>query len=320
MPGAELKSDYWVSEYISPWDVYQHGITRIHFWKRTAYQEASIVETGLYGKALVLDGKWQSCTGDEFLYHEPLVHPACVRHGSPRTALVLGGGEGATVRELLRWTTIQRVTMVDIDAEVVDACREHLPEMHQGAFDDPRTDLVIGDALDYIAEPAHTPPGGWDVIISDLSDPILDGPSYNLFTREFFASLKGILAARGILVVQAGSLAPGEARLHAGLSRTLRDVFDHASSYASFVPTYAAPWSYVLCHPDPWDRMSDPAAVDALLADRTTGGFRVFDGRTMLGLFQIPLFARELIDREQTVFTRENPPRFFGAGIADQPR
>jgi len=320
MPGAELKSDYWVTESISPWDVYHHGITRVLFWKRTAYQEASIVETGLYGKALVLDGKWQSCTGDEFLYHEPLVHPACVRHGSPRTALILGGGEGATARELLRWNTIDRVTMVDIDGEVVDACRQHLPEMHDGAFDDPRTDLVIGDALDYIANTSNTPHGGWDVIISDLSDPIVDGPSYQLFTREFYESLKSLLSQRGQLVVQAGSLAPGEARLHAGLSRTLRSVFAHASSYSSCVPTYAAPWSFILGHDEPWDRMPDPARTDETLAQNTTGGFRVFDGRVMLGMLQIPLFVRHLLDREQTVFTRDNPPRFFGTGIADADR
>ena len=87
MPGAQLGTDLWINEYISPWDIYSHGVTRVLAHIDTDYQQLFIVETGVYGKALVLDGKWQSCTGDEFLYHEPLVHPACVLHGDPKYVL-----------------------------------------------------------------------------------------------------------------------------------------------------------------------------------------------------------------------------------------
>ena len=104
MPGGEVRADFWMNEYITPWDIYSHGITRILAHGRTEFQEMHIVETGAYGKALVLDGKWQSCTGDEFLYHEPLVHPAMLQHNSPKHVLILGGGEGATAREVIhRW-------------------------------------------------------------------------------------------------------------------------------------------------------------------------------------------------------------------------
>ncbi len=132
MAGSELKADLWVNEYITPWDIYSHGVSRILAYKKTAFQEMYIVESGAYGKALVLDGKWQSCTGDEFIYHEALVQPAMIAHQEPKTALILGGGEGATTRELLRWKTIEKVMMIDIDGDVVAACKEHLPEMHQG--------------------------------------------------------------------------------------------------------------------------------------------------------------------------------------------
>jgi len=90
----------------------------------------------------------------------------------PGAICVLGGGEGATVREALKWKTIKRVVMVDIDAEVVESCKKHLPEMHQGAFEDPRTEVVIGDALDYLDHSENE----WDIIISDLSDPIEQFP------------------------------------------------------------------------------------------------------------------------------------------------
>jgi spermidine synthase len=121
MAGTELKADMWVSEYITPWDIYVHGVNRILAYQKTAYQEMYIVESGAYGKALVLDGKWQSCTGDEFLYHEALVHPGMIAHHSPQKILILGGGEGATIREVLRWQSVTRVMMVDIDGEVVEA-------------------------------------------------------------------------------------------------------------------------------------------------------------------------------------------------------
>ena len=145
MAGSHLEADLWINEYITPWDIYAHGITKVLAYQKTAFQEMYIVESGAYGKALVLDGKWQSCTGDEFIYHEVLVQPGMIAHGNPKTALVLGGGEGATIREILRWQSIERVVMIDIDGEVVAACQEHLPEMHQGAFEDPRIELKIAD-------------------------------------------------------------------------------------------------------------------------------------------------------------------------------
>ena len=308
MPGSEVRADLWISEYMTPWDIYQHGITRVLAYKKTAFQEMYIVESGSYGKALVLDGKWQSSTGDEFLYHEPLVHPALIQHGAPRTVLVLGGGEGATVREVLRWKEVERVVMVDIDGEVVEACREHLEEMHQGAFEDPRTELVIGDALEYLDTTTET----WDVIISDLSDPIEEGPSFQLFTKEYFEKVQKALASDGTFVVQAGPVSPFEVALHARLCRTVTSLFPHVHSYASYVPTYGAPWGFVLASSSPIATLPDPESIDTLLEEKTAGGFRMLDGRALVGLLQTPRNIRDAIDQEKRVYTLVDPPKFFG--------
>ena len=312
MPGSRVNTDLWITEYISPYDIYQHGVLDILAYEKTDFQEMCIVETGTYGKALVLDGKWQSCTGDEFLYHEPLVHPACVNHGAPRRVLVLGGGEGATVREVLKWKTVERVVMVDIDGEVVEACKRHLPEMHQGAFDDPRTELVIGDALAYLDRADQT----WDIIISDLSDPIEEGPSFKLFTKEYFAQCRRALKPDGYFVVQAGSLAPPEMGLHVRLVKTVQAVFPNVASYGSHVPSYAAPWGFVLGSAAPIADHPDPAAVDALLASQTVGHFRMFDGTTFLGMMCSPKHIRDAIATETEVYTLAEPPKFFGKGVA----
>lgn len=312
MPGSQLNADAWISEYISPYDVYQHGVEQVIAHQTTGFQQMYIVRSGAYGKALVLDGKWQSCTGDEFLYHEPLVHVGAVHHGNPCSVLVLGGGEGATVREALKWHSVQRVVMVDIDAEVVAACREHLPEMHQGAFDDKRTELVIGDALHYLDGCSDE----WDLIISDLSDPIEEGPSYKLFTKEYFETCRRALRTGGCFVVQAGPLAPPEMALHVRLARTVQEVFPHMVSYGSHVPTYASPWGYLLGSSDPIDTRPDPEVVDQLLDARTTGKFKMFDGRALLGMLNGPKHIRESIAAETEVFCLSQPPKFFGTGVA----
>ncbi len=311
MAGNEVRADFWIHEYITPWDFYAHGITNVLAYRKTKFQEMYIVETGAYGKALVLDGKWQSCTADEFLYHEPLVHPAMLHHGAPRSVLILGGGEGATAREVLRWRTVERATMVDIDGEVVTACREHLSEMHQNVFDDSRLEVVIEDALNILDGATQT----WDVIISDLSDPIEDGPSFKLFTKEYFEKAGRVLSPNGVFVLQAGPLSPAELTMHARLVRTMKAVFDQVQSYSTHVPSYAAPWGFALGTASPIDTRPDPDQTDRRLKERTTGGLRMLDGTTLLGMFQLPAHIRRAIANERRIYTLKTPPRFFGRGL-----
>jgi spermidine synthase len=119
---------------------------------QTTYQAVGIYDTVSYGRALFLDGKIQSAEQDEFIYHEALVHPGLVCHPAPRRVLIAGGGEGATLREVLRHNTVQEAVMVDLDAEVVEAARRHLTKWHAGAFTDPRTRLLHADARAYLEE------------------------------------------------------------------------------------------------------------------------------------------------------------------------
>lgn len=310
MAGSEIGADFWISEYITPWDMYVHGITKVLAYKKTAFQEMYIVETGVYGKGLVLDGKWQSCTGDEFIYHEALVHPAMICHGAPRNVLVLGGGEGATVREILRWKTVEQAMMVDIDGDVVEACREHLPEMHQGAFEDSRTNLVIGDALELL----DTTDQKWDIVISDLSDPIEEGPSFQLFTKEYFERVQRVLAPGGYFVLQAGRVAPVELTLHARLASTMSAVFPHVHSYSAYTGSYGSAWGFIIGSTEAIATQPDPAKVDQLLSENTTGGFSLIDGMGLLGMMQTPAYVRKAIASETQVYTLKEPPKFFGKG------
>ncbi len=310
MAGSKVGADSWITEYITPWDIYLHGITKVLAYKKTAYQEMYIVETGAYGKGLVLDGKWQSCTGDEFIYHEALVQPAMICHGSPQKVLVLGGGEGATVREILRWKTVEQVMMVDIDGEVVEACREHLPEMHQNAFEDPRTQLVIGDALEVLDKTDQK----WDIVISDLSDPIEEGPSFKLFTKEFFEKLQRVLAPGGYLTLQAGPVAPVGLRIYARVLRTLSTVFPYVHPYAASTPTFGEPWGFALCSAQMISTQPEPATIDKLLQEKTTDDLQLLDGLALLGMLQTPAYVRRAIASETEIYSMKEPPKFFGKG------
>jgi spermidine synthase len=310
MSGAHVEADLWLSEYHTPWDIYAHGLKRVLAYRQTPFQEMYVVETGAYGKGLVLDGKWQSTTGDEFLYHEPLVHPACCFQGGPRQVLILGGGEGATVREALRWNTVEKVVMVDIDGDMVEACKEYLPEMHQGVFDDPRMELVIGDALDFLDQTTTA----WDVVISDLTDPIEEGPAFPLFTQEHFQQVQKVLAPGGFYIIQGGSLVPPELSIHARTVNTLKTVFSQVHPAFCYAPTYGVSLGLIISSMQPFNTRPDPDQIDRLLAEKTTGGFRMFDGTAFLGMLQLPLYIREAIAQETEIYTLKSPPKPIGKG------
>lgn len=306
MPANALPFTLWLTEYNTPYDAYCHGIVEVVCRKKTRFQEMMIVSSGAYGKALVLDGHWQSSTADEFLYHEPLVHPACVIHGGPEKILILGGGEGAALREALKWRTVRRAVMVDLDAEVVEACRQYLPEMHQGAFDDPRVQVIAADAFDYIDSQSCY----WDVIIFDLTDPVEGGPSAKLFTKEYFQKCRRALAPGGCFELQAGLAGPVEMETHIRLARTVAAVFNSMFHFISQVPTWASPIGFVL-GTDKQITVKDlpPDQVDLLLEEKTQSTFRMFDGSTFCGLMHPPKYLRDAIAAGKGIYTLSNLPK-----------
>jgi spermidine synthase len=133
------------------------------------------------------------------MYHEALVQPALCAHPHPSRVFIGGGGEGATLREVMKHSSVTRGTMCDIDEEVVALCKQHLPTHHKGSFDDARAELVFTDAKAYVEAN-----GPWDVIILDLADPLECGPAFALYTQEFYRTCLDKLTPHGILVTQAG--------------------------------------------------------------------------------------------------------------------
>jgi spermidine synthase len=221
----------WLVDQDSPVDFLALKKEKVLATGRTAFQDYEIFENSQWGRTLMLDSRLQSAQVDEFVYHEALVHPALAAHPDPRRVLILGGGEGATLREVLRHPPVSGAVMVDIDGELVEVCRRWLPSFHQGAFDDPRTTLVFADGRAWLA---GQPDGSFEVIIVDLPEPLEEGPASLLFTWEMYEIVRRKLAPGGLVSVQSGS---GNifAHLMADITRTLRAVFPRVSAYTAFV-------------------------------------------------------------------------------------
>ena len=158
-------SGSWLRDVLSPHERHEHKVRRTLVRAKTRFQNVVLADSCAFGRCLILDGEIQSSERDEFIYHEGLVHPAMALHPGPRDVLILGGGEGATLREVFRHRSVRRVTMVDIDGDVVKFCRKYLGKWHQGAFSDRRTILRIEDAAKFIRETREQ----FDIIISELT-------------------------------------------------------------------------------------------------------------------------------------------------------
>jgi spermidine synthase len=270
--------------------------------QRTAFQTLEICDTQTFGRALFLDNKIQSSERDEHVYHESLVHPALLAHPSPRRVYIAGGGEGATLREVLRHPSVERAVMVDIDREAVEFAREHMAAWHQGAFDDPRAELVYADARAVLARSGDT----YDAIVVDVTDPIAGGPSRLLFTSEFYRLAAARLSRGGVLAVQAESTAPPIAQGHAAIVRTLREVFPIAHGYAAFVASFGEPWGFAVA-----SQSLDPAALAADEVDRRLRerglALRHYDGDTHRHMFSLPRSVRDAIAAADRPITDDRP-------------
>lgn len=297
----------WHIEWYTQQDFHVWGMEPPLVTARTRFQEVVIQDAIAHGRCLLLDDRVQSASNDEWIYHEALVHPAMTAHPNPRRVLILGGGEGATLREILRHPTVERATMVDIDGELVDLCRQHLPEWHQGAFDDPRADLVIGDARTYLVES----PEQFDVIVGDLTDPIEDGVASLLYTRQFFELIRPRLAPGGIYSTQAVGLRyTFSDRIHAAIYSTLGSLFAQVSSYNEFLPAFDTLWAFVAASESVRLPAFTPAEIDDRLAERGLADIlRYYDGVTHQRLFALPKNLRKVL-AASTEIIEENKPLF----------
>jgi spermidine synthase len=220
----------WFDEALHP--EYRQGlkIDRVLYQSGDGLQDLIVFENARFGRVLCLDGVVQTTEGDEFVYHEMLTHVPIMAHGAAEDVLIVGGGDGGMAREVLKHQAVRPV-MVEIDPDVVEFSKQHLPSLSNGAFDDPRLELIIADGCEFVRQTDKR----FDVIIVDSTDPI--GPGEVLFTAEFYADCKRCLKPGGIVVTQNGVpfVQPDEVT---NSYRRLGESFADVHFYRAAIPTY----------------------------------------------------------------------------------
>lgn len=222
----------WFSETLYPEFQQSLTIDDVLFEGCTAFQDAVIFRNSRFGRVLTLDGVIQTTERDEFCYHEMMAHVPMIAHGAVEKVLIIGGGDGGVLRETLKHPTVQ-TTMIELDETVVEICREHMPSLSDGAFDNDRADVRFMDGIKFVKETDEK----FDVIIVDSTDPI--GPGKVLFTDNFYSDCARCLIERGILVTQSGVTFMQGEEARATYQR-MTSQFADSSLYITQVPTYAA--------------------------------------------------------------------------------
>jgi spermidine synthase len=264
-------------------------ISKILHRAETSHQNLIVFETPMFGRVLSIDGIIQTTERDEFIYHEMLAHVPLFAHGGAGRVLIIGGGDGGALREVLRHPSVELARLVEIDAGVIDISRQYLPSLSQGAFDDPRADLVIADGRDYI----KTSDQDYDIILVDSTDPI--GPGAALFTSEFYSNCSATLAKGGILAAQCGVpfSQPNELT---DCYRRLSHSFADVSFYLAAIPVYvggAMAFGWGAAEPA-------PRLVDEMVLERRFGAVgiktRYYSPAVHRAAFALPPSVRSLME------------------------
>ncbi len=207
--------------------------------EKSQYQDISVIETHQFGKMLVIDGTVQTTEGDEFVYHEMLVHVPMFTHDNPEKVLVIGGGDGGSIKEILKHPNVKKIVLVEIDERVVQVSKKYLPEISYG-INDPKVDVVFADGIQYVKENKNE----FDVILIDSTDPV--GPAVGLFSKEFYSAVFACLKQDGIMCAQTESPFLNSS-LIGKIYKDIHSIFPITKLFLASIPTYPSGlWSFTI--------------------------------------------------------------------------
>ncbi len=267
----------------------------------TAFQKLDLVETEEFGRVLILDGITQIAEKNEFQYHEPMVHPALCTHPDPRRVLIIGAGDGAILREVLKYPRIESVDLAELDEGVIRFSKKYLGSIHRNAFNDKRVRVHIVDGRKFV----ENNPGRFDVVIMDMTDPF--GPSKMLYTKNFFTMVKkSFRTPQGVFSMHTESPIT-RPRTFACIQKTLRSVFTHVRPFYIYIQMYAVLWSITTASDE-----SDMAALNADAVDKKLGksgisGLKMYNGAVHQA-FQTPYpFISDILKLKTHILTDKRP-------------
>lgn len=250
--------------------------------EKTPYQELAVIDTYQFGPMLVLDGMVMTTEVDEFVYHEMISHVALATHPNPKNVLVVGGGDGGAIREIIKHPSVERAVLAEIDDRVIEASRDFLPHIAAGLTDS-RVKVEVTDGIAYVRE--H--PGEFDVILIDSTEPV--GPAVGLFAKEFYQSVYKALTDDGIMVAQSESPFFNRDLIH-GIQKNLKEVYPLVKLYLASIPTYPSGlWSFSIA-----SKKHDPLAAD--LSNLPNLKTKYYNADVHRSCFALPNFVKELVE------------------------
>ncbi len=278
----------WIPETLHEHFQFHFRADHVLYEVQTEHQHLIIFENGTFGRVMMLDGVVQLTEADEFVYHEMMAHVPLMAHPEPKRVLIIGGGDGGVLREVLRHPGVERAVLCEIDESVIDMSKRYLDFIAKGAFDDPRAEVLIADGTRFVAETHER----FDAIIVDSTDPI--GPAVALFTRHFYADCKRALSENGILIAQSGLpfLQGDELR---DVQAKFRALFNDAGAYLMTTPTYiGGPMAASFGCDDP---ARCAPTLEALKARRAAvaGEMKYYTPEVHLAAFALPAYVQRHI-------------------------
>lgn len=277
--------ELWYTEYHTETARFSIKVNKQLYSGQSEFQRIDVFESEEFGTFFTLDGLMMATEKDEFIYHDMIVHVPMATNPDIKNVLVIGGGDGGTVRELTRYETIESIHMVEIDKLVVDVCRKYMP-LTSCKLDDPRVQLFFEDGLKFV----RTKENAYDLIIVDSTDPF--GPGEGLFTREFYGNCYKALNEKGILVNQHESpYYEGDARAMKRAHKRIREFFPISRVYQAHIPTYpSGHWLFGFA-----SKEFDPLQFDAEAWNKLGLKTKYYNTEIHKGSFALPNYVLEML-------------------------
>jgi len=293
-----------IRERVSPTSGWFYTVQNTLYQGKTAYQSIELVETAEFGRALLLDGATQVMEANEFQYHEPMAHIPLLCHPRPEKVLIIGGGDGGVLREVLKHPTVTVADLVELDEEVITFSRTMLAFCSKGAFEDPRTRVYIQDGRSFV----ETTTEKYDVIIMDMTDPA--GPSLRLYSREFFLALSRILRDENSRFIMHSESPDCRPQAFARIHRTLRSVFPRLDLATTCIRMYGGLWSFAMAGTDKGSPSPQELSVDEIrkrMQDRRLSELKMISPETWPAFFVPYPYITALLAEDGDLCTDAKP-------------
>jgi len=258
---------------------------KVLYSKQSDFQKVEVFETdSALGRVLTLDDLMMTTEGDEFHYHEMIAHVPMMHHPNPKTVLVIGGGDGGTIREVLKHDTVEKAVLCEIDGLVIEACKEHLPTF-ACELDNPKCEILVEDAIEYIKDKVDM----FDIVLIDSTDPM--GPGEGLFTEEFYTNVKRSLKKGGIVAAQSESPFVNKEEIKK-MYNLLKKVFPICSTFTSNIPTYPGGyWAWAYCS----QTVKPLSYIDEERCEKITKTCKIYNKDYHMARFALPNYLKELV-------------------------